>query len=67
MRLDNLTRISSAGFIHAEGIASDEPATKVAISFGPRYGPIGAAQTEDAVRTATANGYSLSDTGRFFI
>jgi len=59
MRVSNLVRVSSAGFIHAEGIASDEPATRVAISFGPRYGPIGAAQTEEAIRTATANGYAM--------
>jgi adenine-specific DNA-methyltransferase len=31
----------------------------VAISFGPRYGRIGSMQTEEAIRTATANGYAL--------
>lgn len=59
MRLDNVVQISSGGFIHAEGVALDGSATKVAISFGPRYGPVGTRQTEEVIRTATANGYDL--------
>jgi adenine-specific DNA-methyltransferase len=58
VRLDNLMSISSAGFLHAEGVASDE-SMRTAISFGPRYGPLGANQTESAIRTATANGYGM--------
>lgn len=59
MRLENVIRTPSAGFIHAEGVAHDKPAEKVAISFGPRYGRVGPAQVEEAVRTATANGYGV--------
>ena len=59
MQIQNLAVIPSADFLHAEGIGSAGPAQKVAISFGPRYGAIGVRQTETAIRTATANGYSM--------
>jgi adenine-specific DNA-methyltransferase len=59
MHLTSIAQTPSAGFIHAEGLAKDEIATRVAISFGPRYGRIGSMQTEEAIRTATANGYAL--------
>lgn len=59
MQIQNLTTISSADYVHAEGIGSAGLAQKVAISFGPRYGALGARQAETAIRTSTANGYSM--------
>ena len=58
LSLANVVGVSNGGFIHAEGLQPDESA-KVAISFGPRYGSLGVNQTEEAVRTATANGYAI--------
>lgn len=58
IRLENLVAVSSAGFLHAEGVVSED-SVRAAISFGPRYGPLGPAQTEEAIRTATANGYGM--------
>lgn len=57
MEIRNLASISSADYIHAEGVGSGGPAQKVAVSFGPRYGALGVRQAETAIRTATANGY----------
>jgi adenine-specific DNA-methyltransferase len=59
LKLQNLNAIPSAGFLHAEGITSNREAGSVAISFGPRYGPLGVRQAEEAIRTATVHGYSL--------
>lgn len=58
LRLDNLVPISTAGFVHAEGV-SQEDSAKVAVSFGPRYGSLGVKQAEEAIRTATANAYAI--------
>jgi adenine-specific DNA-methyltransferase len=47
------------GWLHAEAEAKqngDKP-QRVAVSFGPRHGPITAVQAEEAVRTARANAY----------
>ncbi len=59
LKLLNVVPVSSAGFIHAEGVTSNGESRRVAISFGPRYGPLGAKQAEVAIRTATVNGYSI--------
>lgn len=59
LRLDSIAPVSSSGFIHAEGLVSNGDSRRVAISFGPRYGPLGARQTEEAIRAATVAGYHL--------
>jgi adenine-specific DNA-methyltransferase len=57
LRLDSLVASSSPGFIHAEG-ASAADGSRVAVSFGPRYGSLGVRQAEEAIRTSTANGFA---------
>lgn len=59
LRLQNVVPISSAGFIHAEAFSFNGENRRVAISFGPRYGPLSARQAEEAIRSATVGGYSL--------
>jgi adenine-specific DNA-methyltransferase len=68
--LENL-RPLGVGWLHAEaeaeggvGASGARPseaerrsALRVAVSFGPRHGPITAVQTEEATRTARANAY----------
>ena len=57
--LQSVVPISSAGFLHAEGLSVNGENRKVVISFGPRYGPLSARQTEEAIRAATVAGYQL--------
>jgi adenine-specific DNA-methyltransferase len=53
MNIENLRPIASAGFVHAEGEASQNGGKiRVAISFGPRYGPITAKQVDEAIRSS---------------
>jgi adenine-specific DNA-methyltransferase len=56
--LENL-RPLGVGWLHAEAEAKQNggKAQRVAVSFGPRHGPITAVQTEEATRTARANAY----------
>jgi adenine-specific DNA-methyltransferase len=56
--LENL-RPLGVGWLHAEAEAKQNGgrAQRVAVSFGPRHGPITAVQTEEATRTARANAY----------
>jgi len=60
MALDNVRPIESAGFMHAEGqIRQNGGTTKVAVSFGPRHGPVTARQVEEAVRSAYMMGFNV--------
>jgi adenine-specific DNA-methyltransferase len=53
MILENLRPIASAGFVHAEGEAGQNGGKiRVAISLGPRYGPITAKQVDEAIRSS---------------
>lgn len=59
LELRNVRRVN-LGFIHAEAEAPQDGQTiRVAISFGPRYGPIPVAQVDDAIPAARFNGYQL--------
>ncbi len=57
LKFQSLVPVSSAAFIHAEGTFANGTNRHVAISFGPRYGPLGVRQTEEAIRAATVTGY----------
>ncbi len=53
LKLGNLRPISSGGFVHAEADAEAAgKKVKVAVSFGPRHGPVTAKQVEEAIRAA---------------
>jgi adenine-specific DNA-methyltransferase len=58
--LENL-RPLGVGWLHAEAEARQNGGKpqRVAVSFGPRHGPISAVQTEEATRTARANAYDV--------
>ena len=49
------------GWLHAEAEARQNGGKpqRVAVSFGPRHGPISGVQTEEATRTARANAYDV--------
>jgi len=48
------------GYLHAEAEATQEGASvRVALSFGPRHGPVTAHQVQEAIPTAKLNGYQL--------
>ena len=59
LKLESIAPVSSSSFLHAEGTTSNGESTRVAISFGPRYGSLGARQAEEAIRAATVAGYQL--------
>lgn len=60
MVLENLRAISSAGFLHAEGEASQNGSkVGVAVSFGPRYGPVTARQVDEAIRSSYRLGFDV--------
>ena len=57
LELQNL-RPLNVGMLHAEAEAKqDGRALRVAISFGPQYGPVTALQVAEAIPTARNNGY----------
>jgi adenine-specific DNA-methyltransferase len=68
--LDNLRHLG-VGWLHAEaeaqgGVAAGSPRhgevkspLRVAVSFGPRHGPVTAIQTHEAAQTASVNGYDV--------
>jgi adenine-specific DNA-methyltransferase len=60
LMLENL-RPLGVGWLHAEAEAKQngEKARRVAVSFGPRHGPITAIQTHEASQTASVNGYDV--------
>ncbi len=60
MDIENLRPITSAGFIHAEGETGQNGGKiRVAISLGPRYGPITAKQVDEAIRSAYKMGFDV--------
>ncbi len=58
--LENL-RPLGIGLLHAEGESKQNgsKALRVAVSFGPRHGPVTAIQTHEAAQTASVNGYDV--------
>jgi adenine-specific DNA-methyltransferase len=60
LMLDNV-RPLGVGWLHAEAEAKQdgERARRVAVSFGPRHGPVTAIQTHEAAQTASVNGYDV--------
>jgi len=60
MKLANLRPIASGGALHAEAeIGQNGKAQRVAISFGPRHGPVSARQVNDAMPLARRAGYDI--------
>lgn len=60
LHIGNLRPISSSGFLHAEGETSQEGGNaRIAISFGPRFGPVGTRQVDEAMRSAYRMGCDL--------
>lgn len=58
MILDNVRPIESAGFLHAEAqTRKNGDLARVALSFGPRHGPVVARQVEEAMRSAYMMGF----------
>lgn len=59
MGLQNVRQLN-VGMLHAEAEAGQNgKALRVAISFGPQYGPVTAVQVQEAVPTAQLNGYDI--------
>jgi adenine-specific DNA-methyltransferase len=59
LQLDNI-RPLNLGFLHAEGETQQNGnLVRVAISFGPQYGPVIAQQVHEAIPTAKMNGYQV--------
>ncbi len=59
MELANL-RMLNLGYLHAEAEDIQNGKTvRVAISFGPRYGPVTATQASEAIQTAKLNAYGV--------
>jgi adenine-specific DNA-methyltransferase len=57
MELQNL-RLLNIGMLHAEAETKQNGKKgRVAISFGPQYGPVTATQTNEAIQTAKLNAY----------
>jgi adenine-specific DNA-methyltransferase len=60
MTLENVRPMESAGFLHAEAQAKQNgDYARVAMSFGPRHGPVTAKQVEEAVRSAYMMGFNI--------
>jgi adenine-specific DNA-methyltransferase len=60
MMLENLCPISSGGLLHAEGEATQNGGkVRVAVSLGPRYGPITAKQVDEAIRSSYKMGFDM--------
>ena len=59
MKLENI-RPLNLGFLHAEAETKQNGKTlRVAISFGPQYGPVTAFQVQEAIPTARINAYNV--------
>ncbi|MBA7607857.1 hypothetical protein ES703_15026 [subsurface metagenome] len=60
MNFTNLRAATTPGFIHAEAEASQNGSPlKVALSFGPKHGPITAYQVQEATRSAYMKAYNV--------
>lgn len=52
LALENIIPLSENNILHVKAEAINGHKTRIAISFGPRYGPIGVKQLEAAIRAA---------------
>ena len=60
MALDNVRPVESAGFLHSEALFKQNGDTlRVAVSFGPRHGPVTGRQVEEACRSAYLMGFNV--------
>jgi adenine-specific DNA-methyltransferase len=60
MTLDNIHPVASAGFVHAEAETfQNENKIRVAVSFGPKYGPVTARQVDEAIRSSYKMGFDV--------
>lgn len=60
MIFNEVRPIKSAGFLHGEAQIEQNGGTcRVALSFGPRHGPVTARQVEEATRSAYMMGFSI--------
>jgi len=60
MTLENVRPIQSAGFLQAEAqVKQNGDFSRVAVSFGPRYGPVTARQVIEAAGSASMMGFSI--------
>ena len=58
MVFENLRPTASGGFLHSEGeVAQNGGKIRVAISFGPKHGPITARQVDEAMRSSYRLGF----------
>jgi len=59
LELENIRAIN-LGYLHAEAESKQNGKTlRVAISFGPKHGPVIAHQVQEAIPTALMNGYNI--------
>jgi adenine-specific DNA-methyltransferase len=59
MELQDL-RPLNLGFLHAEAESKQNgKPLRIAVSFGPQYGPVTGMQTDEAIRTARRAGYDV--------
>lgn len=58
MELQNIRPVN-IGMIHAEAETKENGGKRVAISFGPQYGPITVRQINETIPTARLNGYEI--------
>ena len=60
MNFTNLRAATTPGFIHAEAETEQNGSTlKVALSFGPKHGPLTAYQVQEATRSAYMKAYNV--------
>jgi len=65
--IEGLRRVVARDLIHAEGtIKLDGKSRRLAVAFGPRFGPVTAARVEDAIREAGGNYDALAVAGFTF-
>jgi adenine-specific DNA-methyltransferase len=67
IEIEGLGRVTGRDYVHAEGtITLGGKAKRLAVSFGPRFGPVTAQLVEDAIRSAGGNYDALAVAGFSF-
>lgn len=60
MSMENLRPMASAGFLHAEcETQQNGDKARVAVSFGPKHGPVTGRQVDEAIRSSHRLGYDV--------
>lgn len=58
VKFTSLEALADGSILHAKGIwGQDKDERRVAVMFGPQYGPLAAAMVEDGIRVAARRGY----------